>query len=292
MYDSLALEMPFSHYPKSSNRKEAFDWNRLLFVPRVNEVGEVTGHTSKLENLHLVASDNYKLYIKNSLHKFYKGENYTDFTRSEVSEAISELELFIPNSSRAIVKKNAYGVNYLPNKQSEWLFHLWQPFAPMQAKGNFYGSECRRSEYKIKGYDKEFEVLTQNKNLTKPKIQKGLFRYEIENKYLYRFKNDGYQSLRLEDLAKVEVMQYFAEDLIHQYKLIKMNNVDFRQLESLHEINLVSTMQNPNGLEALRQYSKERYKEYRKKYNQILKRQSKDENLAIIEAKINHLLNA
>lgn len=291
MYDTIQIEMPFSNYPDVDDRDEKFEWKGILFSPNYNKAGGVTNHYAQVENLRINVTDGYKLYAENSLHKYLKGENYSDFTRSEVIEAIDKLEYFIPNSSKGIVKKIASGVNYVPDTNKEWLNHRLKQFAPMLAKGKQYGYKCYHSDYSVKGYNKEFEVLSRIKGNNKPAIQKGLFRYEIENNYLRRFKSK-LPPIQLRDLANVEVMEFFADDLKKQFKLIKMNIIDFSKLTDLDDIRVASVMVNKEAIEALRNYSSERLNKYNSKYKKILKRQSNDKTLPIIEDKIEHLISA
>lgn len=141
---------------------EPFFRKGLLFVPHYNQtLGTITGYSSKIENLKLFMTDE-SLYITNSIHKYWKENNYTDYTLTDIVKTICKLEdkLGFPIQNNKITRI-AYGCVI---REDPYLnFPNWKYFKEklpeyMVSKGKRYGSKFNFTDYSFKGYDKAFEL--------------------------------------------------------------------------------------------------------------------------------------
>src|SRR5688572_20689289 len=76
--------------------KETFYWKGILFKPVYGKGNEefIKKYIGDYKELRFEL-ENENLSVSNSLHKFYKGNNYTDFSFTEIKAAISELCNFL-----------------------------------------------------------------------------------------------------------------------------------------------------------------------------------------------------
>jgi len=151
----------------SLNSSLPFTWHGIIFNP-VYRKGRIVWYDGQYENLHLRLTE-YELRISNSLHKFYKGNNYSDFNYSEIKSAITLICIrfnLIPKD--VYVKKLEFGFNIIidkPVKEYIECFHSFKhrDFDKMRHKTIEYGRKCFLNEYAIKCYDKKSQVSINDK---------------------------------------------------------------------------------------------------------------------------------
>lgn len=138
----------------TSNLFSPFEWKGLIFFPKFKK-GILKGYESEYKGLRIVLYDN-KIEISNSLHKFYKGNNHSDFSYSELKKAIGMIcEKFTIKANSWEIKKMEFGfcivtpqpANRYLNCFSEYHF---REFEKMKYRIKDYGRKCFMSEYAIK----------------------------------------------------------------------------------------------------------------------------------------------
>jgi len=165
--------------PCQFGQTEPFKWLGIEFAPRYNNDAKqlVTQYTGLYMGLHIsLLPDRKPFYnemlfshkslsfktirIGNSLHKFHKGNNYSNFGRSEITKAISNLcDKFDIEAKDWEIKKLEFGFNISvpePAKNYIPLFLLCKKneFQSIMTKNNCFEKKCFFSQYAIKAYDK------------------------------------------------------------------------------------------------------------------------------------------
>ena len=102
-----------------------------------------------------------RVVIDGSLHKYWKDENYSDFSFTELRECIYDLILSFQIPLTAEIQNIEFGVNittpFNPFEFCENVIAYWdgkKEFKPMDECSPVIGFECNRYEYCIKVYDK------------------------------------------------------------------------------------------------------------------------------------------
>jgi hypothetical protein len=146
---------------------EPIEWKELKFFPRFKK-GILIGYESEYKGLRIVLYYN-KIEISNSLHKFYKGNNYSDFSYSELRKAIEMIcRKFQIEANYWKIKKMEFGfciitpqqANQYPNNFLEYGF---REFEKMKHKLKDYGRKCFLYEYALKVYDKNLHMQIMDK---------------------------------------------------------------------------------------------------------------------------------
>lgn len=156
----------------------------------VNEVYE-----GNIENLtvryHKSSEDRY-MTIKGSLHKYFKGNNYSSFSVEEAKKALLKLEKAVGISKdRFMVQNVELGVYVRMSKTpmryiqtiKNYKFKEFIPMTPYETK--VMGYRCKLTNYEIKFYNKTYDAKAQDKQ-TAPK---NTLRYEIKMSNKYATKN-------------------------------------------------------------------------------------------------------
>ncbi len=142
----------------SYNSFKPFEWRELLFYPKYTK-GKLRGFESDYNGFRVFLYYD-RIELSNSIHKFHKGNNYTDFTLSELMDAINTICVkFGIEANRWEIKKLEFGLNILTVKKADhYLDLIYQyknrEFEKMKAKHITYGKKFFMSEYAIKIYDK------------------------------------------------------------------------------------------------------------------------------------------
>lgn len=162
MIDNIHIEAKTSPIYEFPNRP--FEWLGLMFTP-VYKRG--INHIEKCEtDYNGLRVELYfdKLKITGSIHKFCKGNNYSEFSRKEINNTIDEMvSRFEIEASNWEIKKLEFGFNLsMPNPANEYIL-LAQSyknvgFDKMKYKNKCYGKKCFMSEYAIKIYDKHYQT--------------------------------------------------------------------------------------------------------------------------------------
>lgn len=277
MIDNITLVCDNKPPPQLRNANERpFEYKGLIYSPKFNN-GQIIRYEAQLKNLRLFQYPD-KVYLLNSLHKFYKGNNYTDFNKTELKAAI---EAISDNTGihwkKATVKKIEYGCNVSANATN--VIHSLQSykgkdFQSMAKNGIKYGAACEFEQYRLKGYDKTFAA----KHIDKISLQKPLFRWEMQInsvKYFNRFKMD--LPIKANHLLKKDFLIMLASDAVTCFKnTIKMQKLNLHKL-STHEKRVLAAMLNPEIREDIKHHNKDTYKRDRRIYRRIMA----DKNICI-----------
>lgn len=270
MLDNLTLEIEIS-IPRRvmQHTNVQFEWKDILFVPDYKKEGGYCGYIGNWNNLQLKIFQD-KLVIRNSWHKFNKGNNYSDYSIKDIENTLFALEdKFGIQIWDAKIYKIAYGcvINEDPYLNfPNWKYLITKEQTPMIAKGGKkYGACFYFGDYKFKGYDKTYEVKIHDGL----KIPDNLFRIECEVKYMRHLTKRRIPILitKAKDLCDPEKMQYLAEDLFEKYNKIEKDSVMILKGKSIHELNIIASMSTPLIRKELRKEHNKTYKRYKKAYD-------------------------
>lgn len=297
MYDTIKIVKYLDKLPKEAvtRVRDTFNWSNCLWKPRFNNFNEVVSYTADLKNLKLRLRGN-ELTITNSLQKFYMGNNYQPFTYLQVVEAVNILNSCFSNVLLdAEVKRLAIGV--VIDELTDNTFHLWEEYKTIQPQFMYnstkaYGVHFTATNYKIKGYDKTFQV----KQEAKIDIKKSVIRFEVEaNSRYYNQRKDSIGLYKLSDLTNFSKFQKLGIELLSVYGNIKKRKqIDFEKLAP-EQIKLLATYSNPYWANGLKKHHKHTHKKERQVYLKFLKTVSNSEIenkiYERIETQVNFSLN-
>lgn len=206
-----------------------------VFSRIINSTGEVVKQTAKHRHLTIVIYPSNTVIIKGSLHKYWEGENYSDFSHSALVECIDDLSVaFGFDPAEAWIQNLEFGVNidtlFNPYEFCESVIaHKGRPFSQFQTNGMQIGFQCYRSQYAVKVYDKGKQYLKNENKL----------RFEIKTNKMVLVKSSGIT--RLSDLSNKNnlialgnILQSAFKDLIitdhiNEAKLTKNERRIFNQ---------------------------------------------------------------
>lgn len=162
---------------KALLEKQAFTWNNIDFVPEYTNSRYIKKYISEIKGIRLDLYDN-TLKISNSLHKFFKGNNYSDFYYSEIIQSIDLLGNILQiTAPKMKLTKLEFGINEFFDDWQTILgsinHYKHKEFDKMKSK--CYGKKLRMEQVYIKIYDKSEQVYLQNRE----KINPNMLRLEI-----------------------------------------------------------------------------------------------------------------
>jgi hypothetical protein len=272
MIDDTKIELIISPPNEVRNQKrDSFIFNGLEFNHRVSNSGFIY-YFSKVNNLRLkILGD--RLIIENSWHKFRMGNNWSDFPLSEVAETYYLLnEQFNGELSRGRVKKISYGavLNVDPLKNYPyWEYYKTKKPFPMYCKsGKVYGASFQLSDFKLKGYDKTFEV----RNHSKLEVPENLFRIECEvinMRHLSGRKKDPIFINHPQDIFTFENIQGLGNDLTTKHQTIEKKSMINLEGLTTHQLAILGIMQNSEIRDHLRKNHNKTYKNYQRKLKSL-----------------------
>ncbi len=286
MIDDITIEVSLDLLPEVRQQtKDCFYKWGLKFVPKWNQTG-IMKYCSQMENLRLTIL-NDKLYISNSWHKFYRGNNYSDYTHTDIVNTYKILEDSI-GKSFAISKINriAYGIvikEDAPRNYKNWLHYKSKRPLPMHHSGKIYGAMFDFADYRIKGYDKTFEV----KEHEGKEIGDNYFRIETEVKYMRHLhkRKEPINIFSPKDLFIFENIQLLGNDLMNKYQTIEKNiEIETTGL-SMYELNVIASMRDEKVRETIKMEHATTFKRYQKEFNK-LKQANNSEYLLQVEKKV------
>ena len=202
-----------------------FEWKGLLFYPKYAK-GKLKGFESEYNGFRVFLYYD-RIELSNSIHKFYKDNNYTDFTFSELIDAINTIcKKFEIEAQNWEIKKLEFGFNILTPQIADYYLNLIyqykdREFEKMKSKHITYGRKCFMSEYAIKIYDKYVQTklmygvvipdntlrveLCYNQKRKLPKQIKTLFDLQNKEKFkeLYNNLNDVISKIIFNDEVNV-----------------------------------------------------------------------------------------
>lgn len=277
--------------------KESFIYNDIVFHPKYDpKTGYVQYYHTKIDNLWLKVSEG-ELTINNSWHKYYKGNNYEDYTLSEIMLTYERLSKKLNfDIINAKLVRIAYGlvINTKPDiNYNNWkLFRTTLP-SPMKKNTKTYGMKFVMTDYSIKGYDKTAEVWMHNKK----KIEDNYFRVEVEVKNMKHLRKRKHQIniYSLGDVLKYENMQLLMSDLLKKYDVIEKELFYDYSILDKKQRSILSMMKDLPFRDYLRIKENKTYKRYKKKIKEIEMKSVQDihyETKYLLTQKVIELLNS
>lgn len=293
MIDNITAVKEFKP-PAALNKAKGkpFEYNGIIYSPKYLN-GQVQRYEGTLKNLRLFMYPE-KIYLSNSLHKFFHGCNYNDFYSNQLTPSIEAISNSTGiNWKDANIKKIEYGCNVSTNVNSvinSLQSYKGKDFQPMINKGIKYGTSCGFDQYRAKGYDKGFQV----RKLDKINLKQPLFRWEIQvnnAKYFTRFKQSS--PLKMDHLFNQQFLMLLAIDALNIYNnTLKVQKLQLSKLTA-HEKRVIATMLNSEIRDDLKQHNKETYKRDRRTYKRIVNDSSiclNDETGELLEQKFRQLI--
>lgn len=293
MYDTIKIVNELEQIPKQARelQQTPFDWNGFLWIPHFKDSNTPLYYKSKFKNLsmRLVGS---QLYITNSLHKSYHGNNYCSFSYVQVCKAIILLDNQLPiNIYAAKILKLSVGIVIKESPQlifNEWLYYLGKPFTPMKNYNKIYGAKFYLTDYSIKGYDKTYEV----KNHNQIQLNDKYFRFEIEGKTkIFNNKTNNIGIHTVNDLLDYSKYIKLGNLLKDKYqKIEKHSRLNLSEL-TIKQKRLIASISNSEIKESIRKQHPDTYKKDRKEYNKIIQNSQKSIFQNQVMQKINQQIN-
>lgn len=139
-----------------------FVWKGLEFYPKYKK-GKLIGFESDYKGLRVMLYYE-RIEVSNSLHKFYKGNNYSRFSYSELEKTIEIIcKKFDIDARFWEIKKMEFGfVIVTPKPAVEYLNFFFQykgnDFEKMKDKKTEYGRKCYMYAYALKVYAKSLQT--------------------------------------------------------------------------------------------------------------------------------------
>ena len=298
MYDTFKIANTIQNLPKEiiESKETPFDWYGIRWIPIYKESNTPSYYKSDYKNMNLrIFGD--QLYITNSLHKSYYGNNYEPFTYSQVIKSIILLDNVLPiniYNSRVIKISAGIVINENPQKVfNEWQYFLGKEYLPMKDRNKTYGAKYYLTDYQIKGYDKTFEV----KNHNQVKLEKPYFRFEIDNckPKVLNNKTNNIGIYTVNDLIDKEKFKKIGKIILDKYiKIEKTPKLDLSSL-SIKEKRIYAEITNYEVKESIRKQHPDSYKKDRKEYSKFINRYDNSEfqNQVInkLQQQINYSIN-
>lgn len=270
MIDNITLvkaQKPFKQALQADGRP--FEYKGMTYSPMYTG-GQLRHYMGILKSLRIYIYPD-QVYVCNSLHKYFHGNNFTNFFRSEIKEAIEQLNEETGVSwNGATIKKIEYGCNVSANAAAvsgSLLSYKGKDYLPMHYKGKKYGAVCEFEDYKLKGYDKAFEA----RQTAQINLSYSLFRWEVAMKRMRPIQAiAGTTDLSTKHLFMPTVLKLLSEDATRKFQnSIKMQRLQLHKL-STHEKRILAEMLVPEIREDLKKHHKETYKRDRRIYRQIM----------------------
>lgn len=292
MFDTLKITAPIDVPPQHFRGNTTFQYNNLTFSPVfIKGTNTVKYFNSTYNNLDLVIRDN-QLTISNSFHKFYHGNNYTDYTLSQFKETINTLsDIFSTDITQAQIQKIAWGCNIPHNKPSS-IYTNWQslrgkqPLA-MVSKNKQYGNKFHLTNYSFKAYNKTQEVKMHD-GIT---IDDSLLRVEVEVKYLKQLQTKGIAINTVNSLLNPTIYNVLITEFLNTYAAIQHTpQIDYTNLP-LNQARILAGMQALKFVEHLKKNHNSTYKKDISTYRKLTIQHTTQSIDNLLKDKLNYLAN-
>jgi hypothetical protein len=297
--DSFSIKNELEIIPKQAKelQETPFFWCGFKWVPNFQNTNQFpTYYYTKMNNLYMKLCGN-QLYVSNSLHKMYKGNNYESFTYKEVCEAFELLNNVLPiNIYTSKIIKISFGIVIKEDAQkvlNEWQYYLGKVYLPMKHKNKTYGAKYFLTDYQIKGYDKTFEV----KNHNQINLNENFFRFEIDNcrPRILNNKTNNIGVIEVSDIVDKVKFEKIGKMVLYKYnKIEKKPKLDITTL-SLKQLRVYAEMNDYEVKEAIKKRHTNTYKKDRTEYGKIIRNLKKstfqDEVIAKLKQQISYSLN-
>lgn len=227
--------------------------------------GEVCKHKKvTYKNLFIKIYATGTVVINGSLHKYWKGENFTDFTFSDLVDCINDLSrVFNFNPSEAHLRNLEFGVNVSPifnpfDFCRDVIAYKNEGFSRLTTKGGNklnIGFKIEQQRYALKIYDKGKQY----------NLDTNILRYEVRANKMEYLKRTGVRYLS--DLLDIEKIKNLGAILFQTYSdLIIVEKVNTSAMSS-NEERIFALCKNPKEWERFN--PKQRCK-YKKQFEDII----------------------
>lgn len=235
------------------NSFKPFKWRSLMFYPKFRN-GKLIAFESEYNGFRVVLYYD-RIEVSNSIHKFFKGNNYSDFTYKELKNAIYEIcNWFTIEPQYWEIKKMEFGFNiFTPQPAMKYidlfLTYKEREFEKMKHKHKYYGRKCFMSEYALKVYDKPL----QSKLMDSIAVKDNMLRTEL----CYNQKRKLPKQIKvLSDLLDKDKFKELYKDFYEAFsKVIYNDEVDFTNATD-EEITLFYASLTPNFIKVKEKINK------------------------------------
>lgn len=269
----------------------------LLNNPLLNfktPVEEKTGlihfpKTDTYRHLRFALFESNRIEIRGSLHKYWREENFSDFSFSDLVKCLNDLqEKFNIDLTLARISNVEFGVNISPLFNpyefcENLIVYKGEPFQRMKVRNGKpnIGFECGLNQYSVKIYDKAKQYL-KTENILRVEIPVCRMAYLSE----IRIKT-------LADLKEKTVLKELGRVLLECYSNVVVNDNTVRKARlTANEKRIYSLCSNPKEWERFNR--KQRYKR-KKQFERIVamygKQNWKEKTAKMISDKWGALLN-
>lgn len=184
---------------------------------KIDSTGEMNfPKFAEYQHLRFKISESNRVEITGSLHKYWKGENYSNFTFGELCECITDLCLkFNLNPLGARLAGFEFGVNVSPLFNpfefcGNLIAYKNESFSKFRTNKNIeIGFEARKDQYSVKGYDKGKQNYLKGENI---------LRFEVKVSRMKFLQTKGINVSCLGDLTKPEVLIQLGELLNEMFE--------------------------------------------------------------------------
>lgn len=260
----------------ASNSFIPFEWKGMQFFPHFKK-GFLKGFESEYKGLRVYLRYD-KITLSNSLHKFYKGNNYSDFTYSELSNAVNEIcQKFEIDADQWKIIKMEFGFNVSTPKPAEEYIDLFMSYKEREfekmkqkQKQKYYGRKCFFTEYDLKVYDKHLQTQIDDHFDIPNNILRVEFCYNQKRKLPKQIKT-------LFDLLDREKFKELYSDFKEAFsKVIYNDKVDFNHSTSVERLLFYASL-NSNFIKVEEQINKVEAKAMKVKIKKLKERFFKKE---------------
>ncbi len=267
MIDGIKISTSVSFFPPDEVKPEFINIGtlKLMAIPSLKSF-EIVKYQCEHKNL-LFTLNERELIIANSLHKFIKGNNYSDFSLSELIHAVNEIERLTGiSASLFFIKKLEFSLNIAvslaPTEYLIWFSDFkFKEYDKMKANQLWYGIKYNFTEYSLKIYDKQKQV----KIADRVDIRQKLLRFEVtygKQRKLLVVKNLS----ELRDPIKIK--EIFDDFIKMIEKLNCTGNEDFLKFRN-SERELYFAGKDAEYWEVLKSHNIHTYKTNRKRFKEI-----------------------
>ena len=212
------------------------------------------------------------LNMSGSIHKYWKGNNHSDFSYSELCMCIDDLSnKFDFNPCQAELRNIEFGVNIRlltdPSKYLKCLInHKGTPFEMMRSKNRSIGYDCVKQQYTIKVYNKGLQC-----GLNFP-----LLRYEIKVVKMEWLKRTEIRTLS--DLLDKNKLKQLKQILIQTWEEILVTDLSLGNLLlTAKEKELFKDGSNPKYWKEIKRISPKRHDDHRRKFIKLIEKYGQGE---------------
>ncbi len=247
--------------------KDLLSLNVSVFDRLEANTGEISfPKIAEYRTLRFKISESHRVEITGSLHKYWRGENYSTFTCNDLQQTITDLCLkFNINSLEARLHNLEFGVNVSPHfNPYEFCRGLIafkdESFSKFKTEGKQkiqIGFECCKNQYTVKVYDKGKQYFK----------SENILRYEVRVSKMEFLKSTGVYFLS--DLTNPDYLNRLGEKLDEIFsELIICDKVKTSEL-SKTDLKIYTQCKNPKEWES---FTPKQRCERKKQFNEIIDR--------------------